>query len=177
MIPRPSRTIVILGGLLVFTTGLGWALLSWRLAAGGEVPGSLRGAVGVAPEAWYRAQAAWVGPLVLALWGVMSLAAEALARRATETPGLAVTAGAVGLGWAGPLQSLLVFPELVIYEVWGMDALGAALPVVGLLTVLGCWLGTSLALTLVRGLPAGRARLVAALVLLLGAVLGSPFLR
>lgn len=166
-----------MGALLVFTTGLGWALLSWRLAEGGEQPGSLRGAVGVAPEVWYRAQAAWVGPLVLVLWGLMSLVAEALARKVSGERALAVTAGAVGLGWAGPLQSLLVFPELVIYEVWGMEALGAALPVVALLTAGGTFLGTSLSLTMVRGLPASRARLVAALVLVLGALLGSPFLR
>ena len=65
----------------------------------------------------------------------------------------------------------------MIYEVWGLDSLRAAMPLLSVLTLAGCWFGTSMALTLVQGLTPGRARLVAVVVLLVGALAGGPFLR
>ena len=177
MTPRPHSRLLAASTGLVVLTGLGWAILSWRMAAGGELPGSLKGAIPVAPEDWFRLQALWVVPVLLGVWLLMGALATALSTRAGGEAPFAATLGAVGLGWAGPLQTFQILPELVIYEVWGVDSLRAAMPVLAMLTLAGCWFGTSMALTLVQGLIPGRARLVAVVVLLVGALAGGPFLR
>jgi len=168
ILPAATTVFVVLG--------LGWVGLCWRLAAAGEAP-SATGPVPVAAEDWYRLQALWVLPVLTLCWGVLGGVGHALARRWGGQGSVKDSFGALGLGWAGSLGLLLVVPDLLIYELFGMDGLRLSAVVILPLAAVGAWINCLILLGTMHQLPPRRAALAALGALLAATLVGAPFLR
>ena len=159
----------------VVGAGLVWSALCAQLAAKGEVP-SGPSPLPVEVVDWYAAQAKWVVPVLVAQWGFMAWVAQGAAEKTAGQGTFAATAAGIGVGWGLPL-GLALFVELVVYTVAGMEGLRSGLPLVAPLALAGCLYGTARGLKQAHGFGWEKAAPIALLALMLGAVLGGPFLR
>ena len=159
----------------VVGAGLVWATLCAQLAADGQVP-SGPSPLPVEVDDWYAAQTLWVVPVLVGQWTFMAWVAQSALEKVGGKGSYAVTAVALGPGWAVPL-GLALFAELVVYTVAGIDGLRSALPVVAPLALAGCLYGTARGLRSTHGVGWEKAAPVALLALMFGAVVGGPFLR
>lgn len=152
--------------------GLAWSALCVWLAIDGHAPSVTL--VPIPRDAYYAAQAAFVIPVLLGQWLVLSAVARRIARSAES---FRDTARRLAPAFAYPVLVFLVVPDAVVYLLWGFDALSQAVRVTAPLLALGTWAAVTAALHRGGGIPLGRSILAALVGLLAQAALGAPFLR
>jgi hypothetical protein len=125
------------GGLLLLGAGLGWALLSAVLAAGGHAPS--RVLLPVPRESYYWLQAVIVVPV---LFGACFVGARVAHRAALALGGSGDGADSeriVATAVAIPIAFLLVVPDLAVYFAFGFESLAKLVrvtaPIAGVVTL------------------------------------------
>jgi hypothetical protein len=152
-----------------------WAALCVTLAADGHAPSVA--VIPIAREHYYLAQAAFVLPLLLALWLVCARAALAVATALGGAGRWTTTASPMGFALAIPLVFFFLLPDFVVYAASGFGALGALLRVTAPLSFAATLLLATQAISVSHGLSSRRAVVAASAGVVLQAALGGVFLR
>lgn len=104
-----------------------WALLCLKLGLDGHAPSVTL--VPIPKRHYYLAQAAFVVPLLLALWGLCTIVAQRVAERLAGAGTLHDTARGMAPALALPIVVCIVLPDLFVYLSLGFGALAKALSV------------------------------------------------
>lgn len=151
-----------------------WAAFTRELYEAGHAPSRML--LPVARGEYYRLQSLFVVPVLLVLWGALTLVAHRFTGGRAQGS-LRELAGPLGLAYGLPLLLSFLLPEWIAYGAFGIDGLRQIVrftaPITGVLTcALVAWVLRS-----VRGISWRRAALGAFVAVVAQAVLGAPFLR
>lgn len=173
---EPGRLppIVLAGAGCVVLAGLSWAIFAYELHLEGHAPG--RVLPPFRAETYYRAQAWFVTPLVVALWLVLSGVAYRLTGGRRGGP-FALLAGWLGIAYGLPLLVCFVGPEWLVYSTLGIEGVRVVVRYTAPLLALGAWATTTLVVRALRPVSPARALGVSFVALLAQALLGAPWLR
>jgi len=155
------------GAVPVVVAGLGWAALSLVLAANGEAPS--RPAPLIAGELHYAAQAAFVVPLFVVSWLVLSFVAGKIVRTDARA--------ALGYAYGVPLLLTWALPDAVALGAFGFDALTKIVLAVAPLTSIYTLVLATIAIRASSDASTGRAFAAALAGLVAQALVGSWLLR
>lgn len=173
--PTFSNARILLAGVLsVLVAGASWALFSARLHLDGHAPA--RVLPPFTPETYYRAQAWFVTPLLIALWLALTWVAHRLTGGAQRGP-FAILAGWLGIAYGAALLVCFLGPEWLVYLDLGIEGVRLVMRYTAPLLAVGAWTMTTLVLRSVRVVPLRRALGVSFVALLAQALLGAPWLR
>lgn len=133
--------------------GMAWALFSWRLHSEGIAARAV--VLPIEPADYYRVQAFFVGPLLVAAAALFTALAWALSGARRVAP-FGEAFQLLALSWAVPVLVLFVIPDLAVYTFAGHAALAPAMRIYGPLAPLAIVVTSTLALRDAYQVPAGR---------------------
>ncbi len=178
---RPDRAVSESGVTLaraagrVASVGLVWALLLLWLYSRGHAPS--RSFLPIAPLDYYLWQAAFVVPVMLISWLLLSAVAQRTARALGGSGEFAQLAPALATAYAAPLLWLFLVPDIVVFALFDFDALRLLIRVSAPLSGVVTWALCTRAVGHGHGLGPGRALLAAFAGLVVQAAVGGVVLR
>ena len=135
------------------------------------------GIPGFGRENHYLWQAFFVFPLYLALFWVGGLVTHGVARGFSGSGSRDASFAVFGVAYAAPMIMLFLVPDILVFEIFGFNAIGKAMRWYAPVAAIACvWLG-ALGLSRAHKISAGRASLAAIAGFLAQAIVGGAFLR
>lgn len=171
----PDRPKLWVAAASVAVAGGCWAVLCLLLARAGHAPSATL--LPLPATSYYRWQAAFVVPLLLAQWLATAAIAHRLARALGGASRFAAIASALGPALAAPLLVVFVIPDLVVFATAGFAALAILVRATGPLLLLTTVALVTIALRAATSLSRGRAAFAAVIAVLLPAAVAALLLR
>lgn len=165
-----------LGRAAALMLGLSWAVFFGVLAFAGHAP-SQAPAVPIAAEHYYVFEAAIAIPLYLVMWLALSSTLLAVGRALGGQGTGGALRGVAGLCIMLPGLIAWFWPDVLVYAVWGFDAIAPAMRYYVPACVVWTFVLTTIGVRRVMGLSTARAALTAFAGALVYGLIGGPFLR